>query len=151
METIKSFQRNHDEIIAGLYLQETKKNVDIYDLRFVRPNTEFIEIAAIHSIEHMFATFLKSDLCKISKSVISFCVGGCQTMFYLEVFNDSGVSYNDVRQSILNCIDWCLEQNFVVGATKKECGNYKSHNLKTAKEWLKKYKKSLLEVKNENN
>lgn len=151
MKQIKSFQRDHNKIVAGLYLQETKRNVDIYDLRFVKPNTKFIEIDAIHSIEHMFATFLKSDLCKISKSVISFCVGGCQTMFYLEVFNDSGVSYEDVMDALIDCIEWSLKQSFVVGATEKECGNYKSHNLEKAKEWIALYKETLKELKNENN
>lgn len=146
MKTIKSFQRDHNVMEAGLYLQETKKNVDVYDLRFVKPNTEYIEPAAVHSIEHMLATFLKSELCKISNDVVSLCVGGCLTMFYLEVFNESGVKYEDVKQALLDCIDWCLKQETVVGATEKECGNYKMHDLAKAKEWLSRYKQVLMEV-----
>lgn len=146
MKQIKSFQRDHNQIEAGLYLQETKRNVDVYDLRFVRPNTDFIDNMSIHSIEHMFATYLKSELCPISNDVISLCVGGCQTMFYLEVFNDNGVSYDQVRDALLKCIDWCLEQRSVVGATKEECGNYKSHDLFGAKYWACRYKQVLLGV-----
>lgn len=143
MKKIASFKRNHEKIKAGLYLQETKRNVDVYDLRFVKPNTKAIPIKAVHSIEHMFATFLKSRKSKINKSVISFCVGGCQTMFYLEVFHE--ITQEDVKNAILKCIDWCLKQDVVVGATKKECGNYKSHNLKQAKKWLIKYQQALKE------
>ena len=143
MERIKSFQRDHTKIEAGLYLQETKRNVDIYDLRFVRPNTEFIDIKAIHTIEHLFASYLKSKQCLISSNVISFCVGGCQTMFYLEVFNDSGCSPAEVMQSIRLCCDWALDQSEVIGATEAECGNYRSHDLPEAKRWIKKYKKVL--------
>ena len=143
MERIKSFQRDHTKIEAGLYLQERKRNVDIYDLRFVRPNTDFIDIKAIHTIEHLFASYLKSNLCYISDDVISFCVGGCQTMFYLEVFNDSFVSPIDVRRALQECCDWALDQAEVIGATEAECGNYRSHDLPEAKRWIKKYKKVL--------
>ena len=39
MSKIKSFSRNHDEIEPGLYLQEINRNVLVFDLRFIKPNT----------------------------------------------------------------------------------------------------------------
>ena len=137
MNKILSFQKNHKTLKPGLYLQEVKYNIAIYDLRFVKPNTKFIPIDAIHTIEHLFATWLKihSD---IKEDVISFNPGGCQTMFYLEVLNNR---YINVKEQILKCINWALEQTEVPGATKEECGNYKSHNLEEAKKWLKKYRR----------
>ena len=140
MDKIPSFARNHNDIEPGIYLQETKYDVDIYDLRFVKPNTRFIPIEAIHTIEHLFATWLKTKS-SIQDDVISFNPGGCQTMFYLEVFNDR---YIDIHKEILNCIDWCLAQTEVPGATKEECGNYKSHDLECAKQWLREYANNLL-------
>ena len=140
MEQIKSFSRDHSYITPGLYLQETKRNINIYDLRFVKPNSSmFIPIPAIHTIEHLFATWLKTES-DIKEQVVSFNPGGCQTMFYLEMFNDKEIN---VEKEIINCIDWCLKQNTVPGATKKECGNYKSHNLQCAKLWLREYKRTL--------
>lgn len=139
MEKIKSFSRDHKYITPGLYLQEIKRNVAIYDLRFVKPNTLIMPISAIHTIEHLFATWLKTES-DIKDEVISFNPGGCQTMFYLEVFTDKEI---DVGAEILKCIDWCLKQNKVPGATEKECGNYKSHNLMCAKLWLRDYKRAL--------
>lgn len=135
MDKIPSFKRDHNKINAGLYLQETKQNVDIYDLRFIKPNTGAIPIEAMHTIEHLFATWLKTES-DIKDEVISFNPAGCQTMFYLEVFNDIEI---DVKQELIKCIDWCLKQDKVCGATKEECGNYKSHNLDDAKVWLKRY------------
>ena len=129
--------------MPGLYLQEVKKNIAIYDLRFVRPNTEFIPIEAIHTIEHLFATWLKGRGDALSKSVISFCPGGCQTMFYLELFIDYGFTASDVIKALMNCIDWCLAQDSVPGVSPEECGNYKSHDLAGAKEWLVEYRKVL--------
>lgn len=139
MQKIPSFKRNHDLIEPGLYLQETKQNVDIYDLRFVKPNTEFIPIKAIHTIEHLFATWLKTES-DIQDDVISFNPGGCQTMFYLEVFNDQPLN---IKKEILKCIKWCLNQSIVPGASKGECGNYKSHDLDEAQTWLFRYSKHL--------
>ena len=140
MEKIKSFSRNHNLITPGLYLQETKKNIDIYDLRFVKPNCgDFIPIKAIHTIEHLFATWLKTES-DIKDKVISFNPGGCQTMFYLEVFNDESLS---IVEELIKCIDWALKQKTVPGATKEECGNYKSHDLQCAKMWLKDYKRTI--------
>lgn len=136
---IKSFQKDHRNLEPGLYLQETKQNVDIYDLRFVKPNTRFIPIEAIHTIEHLFATWLKTES-SIKDEVISFNPGGCQTMFYLEVFNDKPIY---LTSEILNCIDWCIRQDKVPGATKEECGNYKSHNLLCAQQWLLEYREVL--------
>ena len=143
MDKIPSFQRNHNEIKPGLYLQEIKRNIYIYDLRFVKPNTEVIPIAAIHTIEHLFATWLKTES-NIKEQVVSFNPGGCQTMFYLEVFNDEIMQEINIKRQLVNCIDWCLKQIKVPGATKKECGNYKSHDLLTAQMWLLNYKAVLL-------
>lgn len=140
MVKIPSFTRNHKVMLPGLYLQETKQNIDIYDLRFVKPNTMFIPIEAMHTIEHLFATWLKTES-NIKEQVISFNPGGCQTMFYLEVFNNTPL---DIKSELLNCIAWCLQQNKVPGATETECGNYKSHNLQCAKMWLREYKRVIL-------
>ena len=141
MDKIPSFKRDHNKINAGLYLQETKQNVDIYDLRFIKPNTGEIPIEAMHTIEHLFATWLKTES-DIKDEVISFNPAGCQTMFYLEVFNDIEI---DVKQELIKCIDWCLKQDKVCGATKEECGNYTSHDLVLAQYWLKVYKEVLVD------
>lgn len=153
MERIPSFQRNHNTMKAGLYLQEAKRNVRTYDLRFVEPNTRFIPIEAIHTIEHLFATWLKIKDNKLKKVMISFNPGGCQTMFYLEIFDDYIKSNFHDEESLLNlvakelikCIDWCMLQSEVPGATSRECGNYKSHDIVLAKSWLAEYQNVLKE------
>lgn len=139
MDKIKSFQRDHTNIEPGIYLQETKQNINIYDLRFVKPNTKFIPIEAIHTIEHLFATWLKLES-NIKEQVISFNPGGCQTMFYLELFNNKEI---DLKKEIINCIDWSINQDTVPGATEEECGNYKNHDLFLAKQWLSYFKEVL--------
>ena len=140
MSKIKSFSRNHDEIEPGLYLQEENRNVLVFDLRFIKPNTGVIPIEAIHTIEHLFATWLKISTNELRDIMISFNPGGCQTMFYLEIFDDLSTTECDLAPILIKCIDDCLKAVEVPGATKEECGNYKSHDLETAQYWLKKYK-----------
>jgi len=137
---IPSFQRNHNELLPGLYLQEVRHNIAIYDLRFIKPNKETIPIEAMHSIEHLCATYFKI-YSGIKDFVISFNPGACQTMFYLEVLNDKNI---DVKNELINFIEWAMYQTEVPGAIEEECGNYKSHNLKLAKLWLFEYYKVLL-------
>lgn len=142
-DKIPSFQRDHIDMKPGLYLQEIKRNIFIYDLRFVKPNTRFIPIKAIHTIEHLFATYLKTNENSLIANVtISFNPGGCQTMFYLELF-ETILSLSDIAEELIKCIDWCLCQTKVPGAFKEECGNYKSHDLIAAKSWLMEYKEIL--------
>lgn len=50
-----------------------------YDVRFTQPNREHLEMEAVHSIEHMFAEFVRNH----SENVIDFSPMGCQTGFYL--------------------------------------------------------------------
>lgn len=144
---IKSFQRNHNEIEPGVYLQERRRMynnsyLETYDLRFVKPNTEVVPIEAIHSIEHLFATYLKNTF---PATIVSFNPGGCQTMFYLEIINSmpSGLGPYPIKALLIGCINWCLKRRKVPGATKEECGNYKSHDLLLAQAWLKRYKEIL--------
>lgn len=50
-----------------------------YDLRFTQPNSAHLKMEAVHSIEHMFAEFVRNH----SENVIDFSPMGCQTGFYL--------------------------------------------------------------------
>lgn len=141
MEKIKSFKVDHNILEPGIFCADLRHNVTIYDLRFYKPNTKYIPIKAMHTIEHLFATWLK--ICfDYSDNIISFCPGACQTMFYLELYKCFDI---DIINVVIKCIDWCLKQNKIPGASKKECGNYKSHDLKRAKTELLRFKNILIE------
>lgn len=140
MDKIESFQKDHLNLEPGLYMQKENRNVLTFDLRFIKPNTGVIPIEAIHTIEHLFATWLKISNNELRDIMISFNPGGCQTMFYLEIFDDLSTTECDLAPILIKCIDDCLKATDVPGATEEECGNYKSHDLETAQYWLKKYK-----------
>ena len=140
MDKIESFQKDHKTLEPGLYMQKQNRNILTFDLRFIKPNIGAIPIEAMHTIEHLFATWLKISNNELRDIMISFNPGGCQTMFYLEIFDDLSTTECDLAPILIECIDDCLKATEVPGASEEECGNYKSHDLETAQYWLKKYK-----------
>lgn len=135
MEKIKSFTINHNTLKKGLYLNRVDRNVYTYDLRFKEPNKgDYVSISAMHTIEHLFATVVRNS--KVKDSVVYFGPMGCRTGFYLLLFD---IEEEHAKRIVLDCMQKCLELDEIPGCKKIECGNYKSHNLKKAKEEISKY------------
>ena len=139
MDKIPSFNKNHDIINPGFYLSTTDRDLTTFDLRFIKPNCgKYISNAAMHSIEHILATILRNSSYK--DSIVYFGPMGCRTGFYL-ITRD--LDFDTVKNLLIKCIKDALEIKAVPGAERKECGNYKEHNLSAAKMHLKKYLKCL--------
>lgn len=84
MERIKSFEINHNVLVPGFYISRVDGDVVTYDLRTRKPNAgDYMDNAAMHSLEHMFATLVRNS--EMSEDVVYFGPMGCQTGFYLLV------------------------------------------------------------------
>ena len=84
MEKIASFTVDHRYINEGIYISRIDGDITTYDLRMRKPNTgDLMENSAIHSFEHMFATFVRNS--DIKDDIIYAGPMGCQTGFYLLV------------------------------------------------------------------
>lgn len=140
MNKIESFQVNHDLLNPGIYISRidsVKGNpVTTFDIRCKRPNCgDFMPLEAMHTIEHLGATFFRNS--EIKENVIYFGAMACSTGFYLVVAGDYPVGsqqHNDMVTLIKDM--WNFIANFdgeIPGATRIECGNYKAHDLDTAK------------------
>lgn len=130
MKTIKSFEIDHDKIEKGMYISRIDDDIVTYDLRMVKPNTPpYLENDGLHTFEHLFATYARNS--KYGENVVYVGPMGCRTGFYLLVKNLSHTRSISLVKEVLQFI-----KNFegtIPGATKKECGNYKDHNLNKAK------------------
>ena len=146
MDTIVSFQIDHLKLESGLYVSRKDKNqkasTTTFDLRLITPYKDpFIDVKALHTIEHLGATYLRNS--KIKDDVIYFGPMGCQTGFYLVLFGD--LSSSDIYDLIINLCDFIIDFNDKIpGASKIECGNYLSHDLEGAKKAIRKYKDELI-------
>lgn len=136
MDKIASFKIDHNTLMPGLYLSRVDGNVYTYDLRFKRPNGgDYLKIAAMHTVEHLFATAVRNSDYK--EKVVYFGPMGCRTGFYLLLFDVATVA--EAKAIIVDSLKKSLELDYIPGAKKRECGNYRSHSLSGAKEELSAY------------
>lgn len=150
MERIESFKIDHLKLQEGLYVSryDTKQSetVTTFDLRFTKPNKmPAMEMAAIHTIEHLGATFLRNSTEK--ENIVYFGPMGCRTGFYLLMFGK--LKSEDVYNLVLEMCDFIIGfEGAIPGATAIECGNYKDQDLDKAKLYTKRYKTELSQNKN---
>ena len=127
---------------AGVLSGPAGDKVSKFDLRLVRPNSGAIPTAAIHTLEHLLATYMKNHL----EGVIDISPMGCRTGFYLSIWGD--IESDIIKQALVKSLKQILDTRWedVPGTTAKECGNYRDHSLFSAKEYaaeiLKGFEKS---------
>lgn len=149
MERIASFTINHLDLYPGIYVSRRDKKgectVTTFDLRITAPNREpVIDVPALHTIEHLAATYLRNCDCK--QDVVYFGPMGCRTGCYLLMFGD--LNSEDVYDLILNMCDFIIGfEGEIPGAQPEQCGNYSEQNLNMAKFYIKKYKNDLVNYK----
>lgn len=133
---IASFSVDHDKLLPGLYVSRIDGDITTYDMRTRRPNTgELMDNATMHSLEHMFATFIRNG--SLSAQVIYFGPMGCQTGFYLLVRDaDNAAVLAEIRSVLGRILEY---DGPVFGAARKECGNYANLNLECAKVEARRY------------
>ncbi|MGN0463364.1 MAG: S-ribosylhomocysteine lyase [Acutalibacteraceae bacterium] len=131
MEKIASFRINHNILPKGMYISRVDGDIVTYDIRMRRPNKEpVMENAAIHTIEHLFATYVRNT--KYSDDVIYFGPMGCRTGFYFLL--RSSVSHTDAIKLAADAFRFIMGyEGEIPGATETECGNYREHDLAGAK------------------
>ena len=136
MEKIASFCIDHNKLLPGIYISRIDGDIITYDIRMRKPNVPpFLANAALHTIEHLFATFARNG--KLSKQVIYFGPMGCRTGFYFLVRNMNSM---DVIQLIKDAFSFIADfEGTVPGTTAAECGNYLEHDLEAAKKEARKF------------
>ena len=135
MQTIPSFQKDHDKLQKGLYAMTDANGITTFDLRFKTPNAgDYITPKALHTIEHLLATVLRNGRC--GDKIVYFGPMGCRTGFYLLTVQ---LSREEVLALLKESIPAALAMDTVPGSTRKECGNYLEHDPEGAKKELAAY------------
>jgi S-ribosylhomocysteine lyase len=142
VEKIASFEVDHLRLKPGLYVSRKDKYKDVilttFDLRFKEPNREpVMDQPALHTIEHLGATFLRShkDWCL---KIVYFGPMGCRTGFYLILEGDYISA--DILPLLQEMYTWILQfEGPIPGATPAECGNWRDQNLDMAKWEINRY------------
>ena len=151
MELIQSFSVDHTRIVPGIFTSRTDYlgdyTVTTYDIRLKRPNVEpAIDVAAMHSLEHIIATYLRNNP-EWKDEVVYWGPMGCLTGFYLILKGSRAPQ--EIYGLMLSAFESVKDNDEVPGAAPVNCGNYLMHNLQTAK-WYAAEFVSYLEANAEN-
>lgn len=132
MKRIASFEVDHNVLTEGVYLSRKDGDVTTWDIRFVKPNTPpFLEMPAVHTIEHLFATYVRNSV--FSDQIIYFGPMGCRTGFY---FLTRDMTDEQVLTLIKETMAFIAAfEGAIPGVSAVECGNWKEHDLPTAKRY----------------
>ncbi len=132
MERIASFAVDHDCLEKGMYISRVDGDAVTYDIRMKKPNGgDYLGNGELHTIEHLFATFARNS--RFRKSVLYVGPMGCRTGFYLLLRDDvtGEEAIGLARDSFAFIRDF---EGVIPGSSRKECGNYREHDLPAAKE-----------------
>ena len=135
MDLIPSFSVDHTRIVPGIFTSRVDvlgdQTVTTYDVRVTRPNTEpAVDTAAMHSLEHLIATYLRNDP-EWKDQIIYWGPMGCLTGFYLILKGNRAP--REIYDLLLRAFRSVADAVSVPGASAENCGNYLMHNLPMAK------------------
>ena len=154
MEKIASFTIDHDNLLRGIYVSRKDRigddTVTTFDIRMKEPNREpALHQGAIHTIEHLAATYLRNDP-EWKDRIVYWGPMGCLTGNYLLMRGD--LESRDIVDLMRRTFRFVADfDGDIPGAAPNDCGNYLLHDLPMAKWVSEKYLEEVLEcIKDEN-
>ena len=143
MEKIASFTINHLDLKRGIFVsrKDTTTSGDVittFDIRMKEPNREeAADGAALHTIEHLAATFLRNHT-EWKNRIIYWGPMGCRTGNYLLINGD--YTSADIAPLMRETFEFIASfEGEIPGATARDCGNYTYNDLDLARREAKKY------------
>ena len=142
MEKIASFTIDHTRLLPGVYVSrrdgQGEGRVTTFDLRLTAPNREpVMDTPAIHTIEHLAATYLRNDE-EWKDRIIYWGPMGCLTGNYLLIKGD--LESKDIVELMKRTFKFIADfEGEIPGQAAKDCGNYLLHDLPMAKYEARKY------------
>ena len=147
-EKIPSFTINHNRLLRGIYVSRKDTvggdTVTTFDIRMKEPNREpALHPGALHTIEHLAATYLRNDP-EWRERIVYWGPMGCLTGNYLLLKGD--LEPSDIVELMKRTFRFVAAfEGEVPGAAPKDCGNCLLHDLPMARWEARKYVEEVLE------
>ncbi|KKC98033.1 S-ribosylhomocysteine lyase [Photobacterium halotolerans] len=141
MPLLDSFTVDHTKMHAPAVrvakTMQTPKGdtITVFDLRFCRPNQEILSERGIHTLEHLFAGFMRAHLNSGAVEIIDLSPMGCRTGFYMSLIGEP--SEQQVAESWRAAMEDVLKvasQAQIPELNEYQCGTYSMHSLDEAKQ-----------------
>lgn len=140
MPLLDSFTVDHTKMPAPAVRvakkMKTKRGdkITVYDLRFYKPNVAKMSDKGIHTLEHLFAGFMRQHLNSKDVEIIDISPMGCKTGFYMSLCGEP------TAKKVAKAWEASMKDVLKVKSKKDipelniyQCGTYKMHSLKDAK------------------
>ncbi|MGF1727735.1 S-ribosylhomocysteine lyase [Photobacterium nomapromontoriensis] len=128
--------RMHAPAVRVAKTMQTPKGdtITVFDLRFCRPNAEILSERGIHTLEHLYAGFMRNHLNSDHVEIIDISPMGCRTGFYMSLIG------TPTEQQVAGCWTAAMKDVLLVESQDKipelneyQCGTYSMHSLEEAK------------------
>ncbi len=140
MPLLDSFTVDHTRMEApAVRVAKTMKTpkgdtITVFDLRFTAPNKDILSEKGIHTLEHLYAGFMRNHLNSSEVEIIDISPMGCRTGFYMSLIG------SPVEQTVVDAWTASMQdvlnveaQNKIPELNEYQCGTYAMHSLKEAK------------------
>jgi len=113
-------------------------DITVYDLRFYVPNVDKMDGRGIHTLEHLFAGFMRNHLNSKNVEIIDLSPMGCRTGFYMSVLGkpDEKKVAKAWKKAMKDVLEVKSEAD-IPELNIYQCGTSKMHSLKNAKKIAK--------------
>ncbi|MHC6526304.1 S-ribosylhomocysteine lyase [Vibrio proteolyticus] len=129
--------RMHAPAVRVAKTMQTPKGdtITVFDLRFTIPNKDILSERGIHTLEHLFAGFMRAHLNGDGVEIIDISPMGCRTGFYMSLIGTPDESR--VAQAWLAAMQDVLKvesQDKIPELNEYQCGTAAMHSLREAQQ-----------------
>jgi len=139
MPVLDSFTVDHTKMIApAVRVAKTMStpcgdDITVFDLRFCAPNVDTLSEKGIHTLEHLFAGFMREHLNSKKVEIIDLSPMGCRTGFYMSLLGKPKAkkvikAWKKSMEDVLKV----KNESDIPELNVFQCGTYKMHSLEEA-------------------
>lgn len=109
--------------------------ITVFDLRFNKPNEDLMSEKGVHTLEHLFAGFMRQHLNGDGVEIIDISPMGCRTGFYMSLLGSpSEQSVAEAWQAAMHDVLNVQRMEEIPELNEHQCGTYLMHSLEEAQE-----------------
>ena len=141
MPLLDSFTVDHTKMpapavrVAKSMSTPSGDDITVFDLRFCVPNEKILSERGIHTLEHLFAGFMRDHLNSKKVEIIDLSPMGCRTGFYMSLLGSPkekkvAKAWKKAMKDVLGV----QSQSDIPELNLYQCGTYQMHSLEEAQQ-----------------
>ena len=144
MPMLDSFMVDHTRMkapatrVAKTMSTPSGDKITVFDLRFYEPNKDMMSERGIHTLEHLFAGFIREHLNSEDVEIIDVSPMGCRTGFYMSLLGEPAAeTVSTAWKGAMEDVVAVKSQSDIPELNIYQCGTCEMHSLQEAKDIAK--------------